>query len=241
MTISVTIIYHVIPAKVHLAYYTMRTPQQQITTMVENALRAQIPHYTLNEVFLSQSEIADKAMIDLSRTFESKYGYRIVDLLVTDISPARELVQAMNQQAEARLQRVVAQHKGDMVRIEQKAAAEAQAEAARLSGVGLAAMRDALSKGLVTGVANHGQGVSERETMAVILMNQYFDTSSMIAQSKGSHIIFNQSNMLPAPIEYDMASTMSDVSGSRAGLRQRIQQPSLAEEGTQNSDIYSSL
>ena len=66
--------------------------------------------------------------------------------------------------------------------------AEAEAEAKRLSGVGLAEQRKAIVAGLQSSVEMFRQGVpglSNDDVMSLLLLNQYFDTLKDVARALG--------------------------------------------------------
>ena len=193
--IHVEIMYKVIPASVHVAFYTMSDPKAQVNSFVENSMRAEVPKYTMDKLFAMKREIADAAKTDLAELL-AQYGYEVVDLLITNVLPARDVLMAMQRSVEARYERMVARTKGEIVRLEQVADAEAQAEVTRLSGVGMAAMRSAMMGGLGAAAQTLGdEGLEmtteqKAEVMAMILMQQYLNSLDAIGDEDGNHVIF---------------------------------------------------
>jgi hypothetical protein len=101
----------------------------------------------------------------------------------------------MNQiNTNARL-KIAQQHQSEAEKYEIVKAAEAEAEAKRLSGVGMAEQRKAAILGLQTSVADFQHKVPDmtaKDIMALLLMNQYFDCVKDIAEAggRGANTIF---------------------------------------------------
>eukprot|EP00658_Telonema_sp_P-2_P075838 TRINITY_DN6561_c0_g1_i3.p1 TRINITY_DN6561_c0_g1~~TRINITY_DN6561_c0_g1_i3.p1 ORF type:complete len:127 (-),score=56.82 TRINITY_DN6561_c0_g1_i3:219-599(-) len=81
----------------------------------------------------------------------------------------------------------------DTDKIKMVKAAEADAEAKRLSGVGLAEQRKAAILGLQSSVRNFSDNVdnvSDKDVMALLMMNTYFDAIKDIASTGHNSTIF---------------------------------------------------
>lgn len=192
----VTIMYRAIPSLVHTAFYSLSDPEEQIKSFVENALRGELPSHTLDKLFVMKNEIAHKAMIDLAQRL-NQYGFEVIDLLILEFDPARDVVAAMNQQTIQRYQREVAQVKGSITRMESIMEAEAEAEAKRLSGVGAAEMNKGVSGGLGSALQQFNAGDQSSAVMAMVLMEHYLAMMEEIAHAEGNHTYLVGNSVAP--------------------------------------------
>ena len=132
----------------------------------------------LDELFESKDEIAQTIKTDLSGSMDD-FGYSIVNSLITDIDPAPNVKEAMNQiNATARL-RVAAQNEAEADKIRQVKNAEADAEAKKLQGEGVAQQRAAIIEGFKSSIDDlkkvTGSDVKTQDVMNMVMMVQYFD------------------------------------------------------------------
>jgi len=187
---EVTIQYRILKERESDAFYTLSDPGAQMKSYVFNNVRAQIPKYSLDELFLAKNQIASTLKTDLEHEMNA-FGYTIVQTLVTDIIPDNTVKRAMNEINAASRMRVAANDKAEADKIQTVKAAEADAESKRLSGVGLAEQRKAIVLGLHSSIkafTNTG-GVKQNEVMELLLLNQYFDTlKEMTLHSKSTTV-----------------------------------------------------
>jgi len=137
----------------------------------------------------------------------SEFGYQIMDVLVTDLEPDRQVKAAMNQingnappllvvfgslklycAAQQRL-RESAAYKAEADKILQVKSAEADAESKYLSGLGVARQRKAVVDGLkesVTEFTTNVPGTTAEDVMDLLLVTQYFDTIKDLGKSTGT-------------------------------------------------------
>eukprot|EP01012_Entosiphon_sulcatum_P010615 TRINITY_DN1624_c0_g1_i1.p1 TRINITY_DN1624_c0_g1~~TRINITY_DN1624_c0_g1_i1.p1 ORF type:complete len:300 (-),score=58.24 TRINITY_DN1624_c0_g1_i1:36-908(-) len=191
VTLMITIQYRVLDSEIFKAYYELSMPEQQIQSYVFNNVRAQIPQYELDQLFLAKDSIA-KALKDELEGEMNQFGYSIVQTLVTDIEPDPTVKRAMNEINAAQRLRVAAMDKAEAEKIAVVKAAEADAESKRLSGVGLAEQRKAVVLGLHDSIkmfTDHSN-ISPMEVMELLLMNQYFDTLKEMTHNSKSNTIF---------------------------------------------------
>jgi len=202
--LKVSIQYRIIPELVEKAFYSLSDPYHQIEDYVFNGIRGKLPKYNIDEVFLMRSEIAKELKQEIDEQMEH-YGYDVVATLITDIDPAQSVKDAMNQIQTASRMKAAAGDKAEASKLEVIKNAEADAEAKRLSGVGLAEQRKAVVAGLQSSIETFKGGVqdlSSHEVMSLLLMNQYFDTlKEVAAYSKGSTIFLPHTGGLNAVAE----------------------------------------
>ena len=82
--------------KIFDAFYRLTDVNLQITSYVYDVVRGEVPKKTLDEVFVTKDELAQIIKNDLSESMDN-FGYSIVKSLITDIDPAPNVKEAMNQ------------------------------------------------------------------------------------------------------------------------------------------------
>merc|ERR1719482_1484721 len=155
------------------AYYKLNDPELQIRSYVLNVVRSAIPKISLDGVFESKDEIAEKVRMDLSSSM-SQFGYVIVNTLVTDIEPAAQVKAAMNEINAATRMRKVAIEKAEA----QKTRIVKDAEAKYLAGTGIMRQRQAIVNGLRESVkvfSEEVKDVTSKDVMDMMILTQYFD------------------------------------------------------------------
>jgi regulator of protease activity HflC (stomatin/prohibitin superfamily) len=192
VVVACAVHYEVMEDRVRDAYYRFSNPSGQISSYAGNVIRGEVPKMTIDELFTSRDEI----QIALKRELDVKmadFGFNIVATLIIDIDPIDAIKQAMSQiNTNARMRQAMS-FKSDAEKIEIIKAAEGDAEAKRLSGVGLAEQRKAATAGLQQSVENfqHGvKGIKAKEVMSLLLMNQYFDALKDIATQGRGTVVF---------------------------------------------------
>ena len=175
--VVVAILYNVCKDKVQSAYYKLTDVRSQITSYVFDVVRSAIPRLDLDEAFASKDEVANSVKDQLSNLM-SEYGFEIKAALVIDIDPNQYLKASMNDiNAQSRL-REANSERADAEKILLVKAAEADAEARYLSGLGVAKQRKALMEGLretVSTFSSEVSDVSSKDVMDLLLITQYFD------------------------------------------------------------------
>merc|ERR550537_185642 len=140
------------------AYYRLTDIERQLTPYVEDVVRSTVPRKTLDEAYEAKGEVAVAVKTALSHEMK-RYGYEIVNALVTDLQPDARVLEAMNQVESQRRMRMATQEKAEAEKILVVKAAEADAESKCLSGRGLARQRKAIVDGLKESVLEFNDGV----------------------------------------------------------------------------------
>jgi len=162
---------------VYRAYYRLTNINQQLTPYVEDVVRSEIPRKSLDEAYTSKQAVAIAVRSALQHEMK-RYGYEIVNALVTDLQPDANVLKAMNQIESQRRMRMAAQEKAEAEKILVVKAAEADAEAKELSGQGVARQRKAIVDGLKESVVQFNEGVhgtSPADVMQLMMVTQYLD------------------------------------------------------------------
>ena len=180
--VGVAVQYKVVTESAYDAWYRLTNPTSQIQAYVFDVIRSTIPRMELDEAFESKEEIAHAVLAQL-QTVMKDYGYSIVNTLVTDLSPDAKVKSSMNEINAARRLKEAASHQAEADKIRQVKAAEADAEARYLSGLGVARQRKAIVEGLQASVSEFSgevPGAMPKDVMDILLLSQYFDTLSSV-------------------------------------------------------------
>ena len=192
VTIPISVQNRVRPEKVYDAYYKLSDPVAQIKSYVEQVILGHVPSMTLDEVFASQSSIAQAVKLELDADMAT-FGYEIVNVLVTDIVPDSKVKAAMNDINAAQREQVAANARGEAEKILVVKKAEAEAESKALQGQGIANQRKAIIEGLQLSVEQFQKvvdGASAKEVMQLVMVTQYFDTLKSIGESDKTNTLF---------------------------------------------------
>lgn len=133
-----------------------------------------------------------------------------MNTLVTDLSPDSRVKASMNEINASRRLKEAASHKAEADKIKQVKAAEGDAEARYLSGLGVARQRKAIVNGLQSSVAefsNDVEGATPKDVMDILLLSQYFDTLSSV----GANALFLEHD--PATVAMMRNSVSASFSG----------------------------
>lgn len=173
----VTIQYQVLQEKVYEAFYALTDPRKQITAHVFDVLRAELPNLELDSVFEAKEDLAVSVKSALTETM-TKYGYQILQVLITDLDPDQRVKNAMNEINSSKRLKFAVAERAEGEKILKVKSAEAEAEAKYLSGVGVAKQRKAIVDGLKTSIVDFTDGIkgtTSKDTLDLLLLTQYFD------------------------------------------------------------------
>lgn len=188
--VALSVQYQVVPEKASDAFYKLQSAEKQIESFVFNVVRSEIPKLTLEETFLNQDHIADAVDKQLAAVM-SGFGYSIFKVLVTQIAPAAAVVTAMNEVKASEQLKQAATNKAEATKVTLVKQAEAEAEAKKLQGQGIAAERQAIVDGLQASVKELAiaTGQNAADAMTILLLTQYLDTLKAIGTSDNVHTI----------------------------------------------------
>jgi regulator of protease activity HflC (stomatin/prohibitin superfamily) len=179
------------PESIRNAYYKLATPQSQIESYLYNILLGHIPDTTLDQVFLTQPAIAQRATTELSAEMKD-FGYEIVKVLITDIIPDEGVKTAMNRiNAETR-NAAANKAQSDAEYILKVRQAEADAEVKRLEGVGVAQEREAIAVGWTESIKKlkTDTTMSDTEAAFLLLFTNWTDMLRVVGGSTNSTMVF---------------------------------------------------
>jgi regulator of protease activity HflC (stomatin/prohibitin superfamily) len=208
VVIRATILYKVLPDRAHDAFYKFSNPHEQIRSFASNVIRGQAPLHMMDELFTIRDEMQKTLREELEEQM-THYGFNIVATLITDIDPSSEVKQAMSQIRTNACLRLAATYEAEVEKLRIVKAAEADSEAKRLSGVGLAEQRKAAILGLQSSVSNFSssvKGMESKDIMGLLMMNQYFDALKDIASTGRGNVVFLPANSNTDMVEGIMAA-----------------------------------
>lgn len=180
--VAVAVQYRVLAEAAYDAFYRLTDPRGQIQSYVFDVVRSTVPKMELDEAFASKDDIA-KAVLEQLQSVMLEYGYEIRNTLVTDLSPDSKVKASMNEINASRRLKEASSHKAEADKTRQVKAAEADAEARYLSGLGVARQRKAIVEGLQASVSEFSsevEGARPKDVMDILLLSQYFDTLSVV-------------------------------------------------------------
>jgi regulator of protease activity HflC (stomatin/prohibitin superfamily) len=190
--VTIAVNYQVVEGKEHDAFYQLASPETQIENFVFDVVRSQVPKQTLDEVFGNKDSIAIAVRNELA-TDMGGFGYAIVKTLVTEIEPDPKVKAAMNDINAAQREREAANARGEAEKILRVKQAEAQREADRLKGEGIAQQRLAIVDGMkrsVEELKSAYTSASDHEIMNMLMMTQYFEALTQLGGHSNTSTIF---------------------------------------------------
>lgn len=176
--VHVSVQYEVIREKVYEAHYSLSNPKDQMRSYIFDTLRAAICTRTLDQAFDSKDEISFAVKDHLQEAFDD-FGFRILQALVTDLSPNNRVRDAMNEINASKRIKEASSEKAEGEKLLKVKRAEAEAESMWLQGVGVARSRHAIMDGLkesIVGFSSSVEGASGKDIMDLLVLTQYFDT-----------------------------------------------------------------
>lgn len=209
VNVSVAVQYRVITENAYDAYYRLSDPRGQIQSYVFDVVRSTVPRMELDEAFASKATIAEATLNQLESVMKD-YGYEILNTLVTDMSPDARVKASMNEINASKRLKEAASHKAEADKVQQVKAAEAEADARYLSGLGVARQRKAIVAGFQESVSEFSQeveGVKAKDVMDILMLTQYFDTLGAVGAN----------NMILEHEPASVASIQAQVRSSLAG------------------------
>ncbi len=196
VNLQVSVQYAVRREMVKEAFYSLENPKNQIASYIFDDVRAEVPKLELDDVFARKDDIAVAVQQNIANSM-GKYGYNIIKALITDIDPDHKVKESMNRINAAKREKEAAFEEAEANKIRIVKRAEAEAEAKRLSGEGIAQQRLEIVRGFKESVEDFKKTmktVTHEEIMQFVLMTQYFDTIKDIgANSKNSSILLPHS------------------------------------------------
>jgi regulator of protease activity HflC (stomatin/prohibitin superfamily) len=208
--VQIVVQYKVRADHVYDAYYKLDQPKAQIQAYVFDTVifvqlsmyhssinlydpscyfiskvRSVLPTMELDSAFEAKEEIALEVKKALKETMDD-FGFEILQCLVTDLNPDSKVKAAMNQINEATRMREANKEKAEGEKILLVKAAEADCDAKKLSGEGVAKQRKAIVDGLRDSILDFSggkegvQGTSPKDVIDLLLLTQYVIIEALV-------------------------------------------------------------
>jgi regulator of protease activity HflC (stomatin/prohibitin superfamily) len=187
--LKVSVQFKVIEDNVYNAFYKLEYPHDQITSYIFDVVRAEVPKLRLDYVFERKDDIANAVKKELNEAM-TRYGYDIINTLITDIDPDQQVKNAMNRINASEREKTAAEFEAEAQRIKIVAKARAEAESKRLQGQGIADQRREIARGLEESVnVLNNVGINSQEASALIVVTQHYDTLQSLGEETNSNLI----------------------------------------------------
>jgi len=191
VTIQVSVQYRVEDKdeKIYKSVYELEDATEQIKSYVFDVVRSEVPKLTIDEIFNEKGKIAAAIKDGVGDAIEG-FGYKIIQTLVTDIKVDERIIKAMNDIVASEREKQAAFQKAEAKKIVMVKAAEANAEAKKLQGKGIADQRIEIIRGFAKSIEEmKNTNISEEEILRFVLLTQYFDTLKDAAQAPSNTIM----------------------------------------------------
>lgn len=195
VTLDTALVYYIKPEKIAESYYSLANPVAVMKSTIENSIRSYVALQTHEEILQKRDEMTQYLVEHLREKFET-WGREIDAFQVKDVILPIDITSAMSKVIASKRLQEAAEFEANANKILKVKAAEADREARKLSGLGVAEEREAIINGLKESVENM-QKVTGGEThsvMNVVMMTQYIDMLKDIGQNPNSKVVFLNSN-----------------------------------------------
>lgn len=193
--LSIAIQFQVKSKNSGIAFFSLQSPYDQINAYVENTVRSQVPLMDLDKLFESHNEISDKVNMYVNDMMKD-YGYDIVNTMIKDISPSKDVQHAMNQINASQRLREAAKNEAEALYIKEIRQAEADRDRKRLQGEGTSQQRQAIMDGYQKSIQNasNNLNMTSKEVSDMVLQIQHLDMLELIGRSDNAKVIFVDKN-----------------------------------------------
>jgi len=190
VAVKVSVQQAVLPDEAESAIYKLANVSAQIDAYVSDVVRSHLPKMNLDDAFENKDAISQAVQETLTKSM-FEYGFQIIKALVTELKPSQDVINSMNEinkQKRLRDASMMAAE-ADKIRVVKKA--EADCEAARLQGEGIAKQREAIVEGLKRSVTSGtNEHLSSDKISELLLITQYFETLKEIGANSKSNSVF---------------------------------------------------
>merc|ERR1712083_116894 len=189
MSVITAVQYRVVKDQVKTAVFDIVEPEKLMRAEVDSILRSTLPSMDLDDAYSAKEKMNSDILASV-RAAMGAFGYDVVKVLITDLLPERSVLNAMNEINASKRQRQASYERGEADKVLKVKSAEADAEAKRLAGVGMAQMRAAMAQGFKDSMTfMQESGMTGKESMHMMVMTQYLDTLKEFANGKSSIMV----------------------------------------------------
>ncbi len=191
ITLDTTLVYHVKTERVAESFYALADPISVMKSTLENSIRSYVANQTHEEILQKRDELTQYLVEHLVDIFDT-WGREIDAFQIQDVVLPKEITDAMSKVIASKRLQEAAEFEANANKILKVRAAEADREASKLTGMGIAEQREAIINGLKESVENMQQvtGSSTDTVMNIVLVTQYLDMLKSIGESDNAKVIF---------------------------------------------------
>jgi regulator of protease activity HflC (stomatin/prohibitin superfamily) len=183
--------------RVAFVFISDRDLMQALTRTIEGSIRAFVATKRQAEVLGQRKEIVDYVKDQIDHTLE-QWGYHLQDLQINDITFDKAIMESMSKVVASNNLKAAAENEGQALLITKtkgaeaegnaiKIAAEAEREAARLRGMGVALFRQEVAKGMSEAAEQMKQANLDTN---VILFSMWTEAIKNFAELGRGNVIF---------------------------------------------------
>lgn len=170
---------------------------QALVRSIEGSIRSFVATKKQAEILGLRNEIVTDVKSNLDQTLNG-WGYHLLDLQINDITFDEEIVKSMSRVVASNNLKAAAENEGQALLITKtkgaeadgnaiRISAEAEREAARLRGQGLAQFREEIAKGMAVAAAEMEKAHLDP---SIILFSLWTETMRQVAQDGKGNVIF---------------------------------------------------
>lgn len=170
---------------------------QALVRSIEGSIRSFVATKRQAEILGLRNEIVDDVKSNLDHILNG-WGYHLIDLQINDITFDEEIVKSMSRVVASNNLKAAAENEGQALLITKtkgaeadgnaiRISAEAEREAARLRGQGLAQFREEIAKGMAVAAAEMEKANLDP---SIILFSLWTETMRQVAQDGKGNVIF---------------------------------------------------
>ncbi len=176
------------PAGSVKAHYELEHPEQQIKSYVLNNVRQTASAMSMVDLYANRDQMETQVQQALSERF-ADYGYIIVNVLVDEPQPSKEVRDAFNHVIASLRLKEAATNEAEAARIRLVGVAAAEKESKKLQGEGMAEMREAVATGLEKSMKTMTDaGLTPEQAMSFLTETNRLDTITN-ASAHGNMVI----------------------------------------------------
>jgi len=189
--IPVKVQLRVLPDKVADSYYKLNNPEIQINSFILNLIRSKGASLDLEEIYTKRSDLADFVMQELVQKV-ANYGFEIVDVLVDEPEPAKEVQDAYNSVLASKRELEAARNKAESKKALLIGEAEGEAKSLELKAVSYAVQRKVIIRGLSEALEEiKDEKLGSRYILEFLASLDYRDTIRDAARSDSNTLVFS--------------------------------------------------
>lgn len=189
--IPVKVQLRVLPDKVADSYYKLNNPEVQINSFILNLIRSKGASLDLEEIYTKRSDLADFVMKELVQKV-ANYGFEIVDVLVDEPEPAKEVQDAYNSVLASKRELEAARNQAESKKALLIGEAEGEAKSLELKAVSYAVQRKVIIKGLSEALEEiKDENLGSRYILEFLASLDYRDSIRDAARSDSNTLVFS--------------------------------------------------